>query len=372
MQDRGESRVPLRKLPPADLQEMARQVLPQMVYDYYVGGADDELTLEANRAAFKRLRLRPRVLVDVSSRTLATSALGEPLSMPLAVAPMAYHKLAHQEGEIATVRGAGLARVPYCASTMSTTSISRIGEAADGPLWYQLYVVKDPGATREMIGRAVAAGGTALIVTVDAPLLGRRRRDERNQFALPAGMAIENLAGLDVPGLPRGIEGSQLAAHFSRMMKPDLTWDDLDWIRSASGLPLVLKGVVTAEDGRLAAKNGVDAVIVSNHGGRQLDGTVATADALPLVAEACGDRVEVWVDGGVRSGTDILKALALGARLALVGRPVLWGLALGGADGVYEVLEGMREELDRALALSGCTSPAEVTGSLLSASRQVQ
>lgn len=367
MDETGQSRLSLRKLPVAEVQEMARRVLPQMVYDYYRGGADDELTLEDNCAAFRRIRLRPRVLVDVSSREHAIEALGEPLSLPLAVAPMAYHKLAHPEGELATVRGAGRARVAYCASTMSTTSIARIAEAADGPLWYQLYVVKDRGATREMIRRAADAGCSALVVTVDAPLLGRRRRDERNQFALPPGMQIENLAGLHVPGLPRGVEGSQLAEHFSRMMKPDLTWDDLEWIRSVGDLPLVLKGIMTAEDGRLAAESGVDAVIVSNHGGRQLDGTVATIDALPLVVAACADRVEVWLDGGVRSGTDMLKALAIGARLVLVGRPILWGLAIGGADGVYEVLQGFREEFDRALALAGCRSPADITSDLLEA-----
>lgn len=353
----------LGDLSPDDLAALARRILPPFVYDYYAGGADEEGTLADNRAAFGRVRLRPRVLVDVSERDLSVRALGEKLSMPVAVAPMAYHRLAHPEGELATTRGVGRSATALVASTMSTTSVEEMAAEASGPLWYQLYVVKDKGASRAMIRRAIAAGCSAVMVTVDATILGRRRRDEINRFTLPADLTIPNLDGLDVPGLPQGQEGSQLAAHFSILMKHDLTWDDLDWIREESGVGLIVKGIVAAEDARIAGENGVDAIVVSNHGGRQLDGTIATLDALEEVVAAAGAQTEVWLDGGVRTGTDVLKALALGARIVLVGRPVLWGLAIGGENGVHAVLEGIREELDRSLALAGCRTPAELSRS---------
>ncbi|HEY8516327.1 MAG TPA: alpha-hydroxy acid oxidase [Candidatus Binatia bacterium] len=354
----------MRPTPPSRcdrLEAEAERLLPRMVYEYYAGGAGDEITLRDNRAAFERLRLRPRFLVDVSARSLATTVLGRELPAPFAIAPMAYQRLAHPDGEIATVRAAGRIGVPMILSTMATTSVEEVGAAASAPLWFQLYVWRDRGATRALVQRAVAAGAQALVVTVDAPRLGTRRRDVENVFTLPDGVRLGNLEGLGVPEAPKVTAGSQLAEHFWMLSDPSLSWRDLEWFRSLTDVPIVLKGILTAEDARLAAQHGASAVVVSNHGGRQLDGVVATLDALPEVADAVGDAIEVWVDGGVRSGADVLKALALGARIVLIGRPVLWALTVGGEKGVVDFLSCLTEEIDEALALCGCRSPADVT-----------
>jgi isopentenyl diphosphate isomerase/L-lactate dehydrogenase-like FMN-dependent dehydrogenase len=344
------------------LEAEARERLPKVVYDYFAGGAGDERSLADNRAAFGRVAIRPRVLCDVGVRDLAVTVLGgQRLAMPIAVAPMAYHRLAHPDGERASARAAGELGTAFVLSTLATTSLEGLAGVSRGPLWFQLYVFRDRRATRALVERAVAAGASALLVTVDAPILGRRPRDERNRFALPDGMRLGNLEGLDVADLPTGVRGSQLAAHFRLLFDAGLSWDDLAWLRSLSSLPLVLKGILTAEDARLAAEHGADAIVVSNHGARQLDDVVATLDALPEVADAVGGDLEVWMDGGVRSGSDVVKALALGARLVLVGRPVLWGLATGGENGVVEVLTSLRDELDLALALAGCATPAALT-----------
>jgi 4-hydroxymandelate oxidase len=341
-----------------------------MVYEYFAGGAGDEATLRDNRAAFARLRLRPRFLVDVSERTLATTALGRELPLPLAIAPMAYQRLAHPDGELATVRAAGRLGVPMVLSTMATASVEEVAAAASGPLWFQLYVWRDRGATRALVERAVAAGAQALVVTVDAPRLGTRRRDVENVFALPEGLRLGNLEGLGVPDAPKVTSGSQLSEHFWLLADASLSWRDLEWFRSLTELPIVLKGILTAEDARLAAQHGAAAIVVSNHGGRQLDGVVATLDALPEVVDAGGDAIEVWLDGGVRCGADVLKALALGARLVLLGRPVLWALAVGGEQGVAELLSCFADEIDEALALCGCCSPADATRAHVAPSRR--
>jgi isopentenyl diphosphate isomerase/L-lactate dehydrogenase-like FMN-dependent dehydrogenase len=286
--------------------------------------------------------------------------LGQELSMPIAVAPMAYQRLAHPDGELATTRAAGSAGTAMILSTMATASVEEVASVASAPLWFQLYVWRDRDATRALVSRAVAAGARALVITVDAPILGTRRRDEVNCFELPDDLCLGNLEGL-VPGAPKIQSGSQLSAHFWLLADAALRWEDLAWFRSLSSLPIVLKGVVTAEDTRLAVEHGVDAVVVSNHGGRQLDSGVATLDALPEVVQAADGRIEVWVDGGVRSGIDVFKALALGARLVLIGRPVLWGLAADGEAGVGKVLTALRDEFDETLALCGCRSPADIT-----------
>jgi 4-hydroxymandelate oxidase len=350
--------------PPSLLDELeaeAERKLPAPVFDYFAGGAGDEITLRDNRAAFARVKLRPRYLRGVAERSLETVVLGERLSLPVAIAPMAYQRLAHPEAELAMTRAAGRAGTAMILSTMATTSVEEVGAAATGPLWFQLYVWRDRGATRALVERAAAAGARALVVTVDAPILGTRRRDERHGPGLLDGLRLGNLEGLGVPGVPKGGSGSDLSAHFWLLNDPGLCWDDLAWFRSITDLPIVLKGILTAEDARLAVEHGAAAVVVSNHGARQIDGVVATLDALPEVADAVDGRIEVWCDGGVRSGVDVLKALALGARLVLVGRPLLWGLAVGGEDGALRVLEHLRTEIDHALALSGCRSPAEVT-----------
>ena len=356
----------MRNTPPAEwelLEEEAERLLPQMVFEYYAGGAGDEVTLRDNRAAFARVKLRPRMLCGVEEPSLATTALGQHLAMPVAVAPMAYQRLAHPDGELATASACGALGVPMTLSTMATASVEEVASVATSPLWFQLYVWRDRGATRALVERAAAAGASALVITVDAPRLGTRRRDVENGFALPAGIKLGNLEGLlGADAAPPSIDdGSPLAAYFALLTALTPLWRDLERFRSLSPLPIVLKGILTAEDARLAAEHGADAIVVSNHGGRQLDGVQATLDALPEVAEAADGRVEVWMDGGVRSGTDVVRALALGARIVLVGRPVLWGLAAGGEQGVASVLDRLRTEIEEALLLCGCPSVHDVT-----------
>jgi len=343
------------------LEAAAREVLPGPAYHYYAGGADDEITLAENSAAFDRVQLRPRVLVDVSRRDLSTTVLGQPIAVPFAVAPMAYQGLAHPDAELATVRGAGSVGAPLILSTFSTASIDEVVAAAAAPVWFQLYVLKDRGATRALVQRAEAAGAAALVITVDAPLLGNRRRDVASGFALPDDVRVGNLEGMAIPAVPVSLAGADLAHQVWARVDAALTWDDVAAFRAMTRVPIVLKGIMVAEDARLAADHGAAAIVVSNHGGRQLDGVPATLDVLPEVVDAAEDRLEVWVDGGVRRGTDVVKALALGARLVLIGRPVLWGLAAEGEAGVVRVLGGLRDGLDLALALCGCRRPADLT-----------
>jgi 4-hydroxymandelate oxidase len=354
----------MRDTPPSPFEELeaaAERLLPRMIYEYYAGGAGDETTLRDNRAAFARVKLRPRMLCGVEEVALATTALGQSLAMPVAIAPMAYQRLAHPDGELATAHAASAMGVPMTLSTMATASVEEVAAVAVAPLWFQLYVWRDRGATKALVERATAAGAQALVITVDAPRLGTRRRDVDNVFALPDGLRLGNLEGLGVAAAPPTTEGSQLSAHFWLLNDAALSWRDLEWFRAITSLPIVLKGILTAEDALLAAEHGADAVVVSNHGGRQLDGVVATLDALPEIADAVGERLEVWMDGGVRSGADVVRALALGARLVLLGRPVLWGLAVGGEQGVAGVLARLRDEIEEGLVLCGCRSPAEVT-----------
>jgi len=343
----------------AELEAIARAQIPATSWDYYAGGAGDEATLRDNVEAYARLRLMPRVLVDVSKLTLATTALGAPIAFPVLVAPLACQRLAHADGEAATARGAAAAGTIMVVSTLATMRLEDVATAADAPKWFQLYVHKDHGLTRALIDRAVAAGYRAIVLTVDTPRLGRRERDVRNGFTLPRGLALANFTG-DAARTPATTGGSGLAAYAASHLDDALTWDDLAWVRAQSSLPLAIKGVVRADDARRAVELGAAAVIVSNHGGRQLDGTIATIDALPAVADAVGGRAEVYVDGGVRRGTDVLKALALGARAVLLGRPVLWALAAGGAEGVTQALALLRAELDHALALAGVPSVRDV------------
>jgi len=348
-----------------DLESAARERLAPLAFDYYAGGADDEETLRENRAAWARIRLRYRVLVDVSRRQLATAALGRPISLPVVVAPTAFHALAHPEGEAASARAAAAAGTVFILSTLSNTPVEDVVRAAagvGGAVWFQLYVYRDRAVTRDLVRRVEAAGVSALVLTVDAPLLGRRPRDVRNRFRLPEGLAVANLVPAGMGALPEAPSGSGLAAYFASLLDPALTWPDVEWLRSQTRLPVVVKGIVRGDDAALAVEHGAAGVVVSNHGGRQLDTAPATADVLAEVVDAVaaaggggGDApVEVFVDGGVRRGTDVVKALALGARAVLVGRPILWGLATGGEAGARRVLEMLREEMDLALALCGC------------------
>jgi 4-hydroxymandelate oxidase len=350
----------------ADYEALAKSRLEPMAWDYYVGGSDDEVSLRANRSAFERIRLRPRVLVDVGASEMATTAFGAPVALPILVAPTAYQCLAHPEGECATARAAGAAGSLMIASTFATRSLEEIAAAATGPLAFQLYVYRDRAISEALVRRAEAAGYRALVLTVDTPRLATRERDVRNGFGLPPTLRMANFADPAHTAMPGGEAGaSALAAHAEAVLDATLTWEALDWLRSISSLPVVVKGVLTGEDAALAVEHGAAAIIVSNHGGRQLDGALATIEALPEVAEAVAGRCEVYLDGGVRRGTDVLKALALGARGVCVGRPILWGLAVAGEDGARHVLELLRAELELAMALAGRPTLAAIDRSLV-------
>ena len=339
-----------------DYERAAEEALDPAAFGYFAGAANDEWTLRENRAAFDRWVLRPRMLVDVSEVTTATTVLGAEASMPLLVAPTAYQRMAHPEGELAMARGAAAAGTVMCLSTLATSTIEEVAEASgDGPRWFQLYWSPDRGVVRDVVERAEVAGFTALLLTVDLPELGRRERDLRTGFEIPEEIPVpiflalaENVGAISPTDINWAVDRS-------------LTWRDLEWLRSVSRLPVLVKGILTAEDAVLAVEAGAKGVVVSNHGGRQLDGVAAALDALPEVVEAVGDRGVVLMDSGVRRGTDVVKALALGARAVLAGRAPLWGLAVDGADGVQRVLELLREEIALALALCGCASPGAVT-----------
>ena len=346
------------------LELAAEARLPKLAWDYYAAGADDEHCVRRNCAAYERLALHYRVLVDVSRRALATTVLGQPTALPILVAPTAFHRLAHRDGELASVRGAGDAGTIFILSTLSNTRIEDVVAAAAGPVWFQLYVYRDRGATEALVRRAEAAGARALVLTVDAPLLGRRERDVTNGFALPPELGIANLhgEGRDVP--PASHE-SGLAAYVADLLDPSLDWRAIGWLRSITKLPVLVKGIVRADDAARAIAEGAAGVVVSNHGGRQLDASPATIDVLPRIADAVAGRGELLLDGGIRRGTDVVKALALGARAVLVGRPVLWGLAAGGREGVAAALGVLRRELDLAMALCGCPDIAAITRDLV-------
>jgi 4-hydroxymandelate oxidase len=337
-----------------DFEAAARERLDPGAYAYFAGGSGDERTLRANVEAFARWELRPRVLVDVSEVSTSTTVLGEEVSLPLLVAPTAFHRLADPEGELATARAAAAAGTVMCLSTLSSVSPAELAAAAPGaPQWFQLYWSRDRGFTSDLVASAAEAGFRAIVLTVDFPVAGRRERDLRAEFTLPDD--------LPAPNLPVTLARKDFHAALGDIVDTSLTWRDLEWLRSASSLPLVVKGVLTAEDALLAVEHGAAGVIVSNHGGRQLDGVPATLDVLPEVVEAVGERVEVLVDGGIRRGTDVLKALALGARAALAGRAVLWGLAAAGEEGVVSVLTLLRDEIESGLMLLGCPRPEDVT-----------
>jgi 4-hydroxymandelate oxidase len=342
----------------------ARAVLSPMAWHYVAGGSGDEVTLMANRAAFDRWRLLPQVLRGLREVSTVTMVLGQDIALPVLIAPSGRHRLCHDEGERATARAARAAGTIYTMSTAATLTIEEIAPAAD-PWWFQLYVYRDRGFTREMVTRAAAAGASALVVTVDVPMRGRREAEERTRFAMPQGVATALLAAPEGTVVPGGANGNPVAAEINAVFDPALHWDDLEWLASLSPMPVLLKGVLHPADAVRAIEYGIRAILVSNHGGRQLDSAVAALDALPAVVEAVAGRVEVLVDGGVRRGTDVLKALALGARAVLIGRPIHWGLAVDGEAGVRHVLELLRAELARDLMLCGLASPGEIDRSLI-------
>jgi isopentenyl diphosphate isomerase/L-lactate dehydrogenase-like FMN-dependent dehydrogenase len=339
-----------------DYERAAEDLLDPAAFGYFAGGANDEWTLAENRAAFRRWVLRPRMLVDVSGMSTGTTVLGTECSSPVLVAPMAFQRMAHPEGELAMARGAAAAGTVMCLSTLATATVEEVAQASgDGARWFQLYWSSDRGVARDLVERAEAHGYGALVLTVDLPVLGRRERDLRTGFEIPEDIPVpiflalaESTTGVSPNDINWAVDAS-------------LTWRDLEWLRSISSLPFLVKGILTAEDALLAVESGAEGVVVSNHGGRQLDGVAASLDALPEVVEAVGGRGVVLVDGGIRRGTDVVKALALGAQAVLAGRATLWGLAVGGAEGVQRVLELLRDEVELALALCGCASPADMT-----------
>jgi isopentenyl diphosphate isomerase/L-lactate dehydrogenase-like FMN-dependent dehydrogenase len=338
-----------------DAERLAEEAISPEAWSYIVGGAGDERTLRWNREAFSRYRLRPRVLVDVTSVTTETTVLGTPVSMPVLVAPMAFHQIAHEEGELATAKGAAAAGTLMCVSTVATATPRDIAEAAPGaPRWLQIYVFQDRGVSDGVIEQALEAGFTALVLTADLPVYGIRHREARTGFEAPED---------DVPAIVTARErgGEKDEHHSLGLLESGLEWNYVAELVERWKVPVLVKGLVTAEDAVLACEHGASGVVVSNHGGRQLDGAIASLEALPEVVAAVGDRAEVYLDGGVRRGSDVAMALALGARAVLVGRPAMYGLALGGAKGVEQVLEILREETENALALLGCRSPAEVS-----------
>jgi 4-hydroxymandelate oxidase len=333
-------------------------------YDFFAGGAQDEHTVRANQRAFDQITLVPRILRGAGAPRLDVTVLGADMAMPILLAPTAFHRLAHPEAERATARAAAAAGVTLIAAMLSTVAVEDIAAEArktaaePGPcLWFQLYVQPDLGFTEAIVRRAEAAGCRALVVTVDSPALGRRERDDRHDFHdLPPGLRCENL---------RELRGGEPGSVRQVVLSPEISWRHIDWLRETTDLPILLKGVLHPTDARLAVERGVDGLVVSNHGGRQLDTTPATIQQLPRVAELVGGRVPLLLDGGVRRGIDVVKALALGAAAVAVGRPVVWGLAVAGEEGVAKVLALLRRELENALTLCGCDSPRAAGRDLL-------
>jgi len=352
----------------SDYERLARERTGPQAWAYLNGGAADELTLHDNRAAFDRLRLRARVLRPLDGGDTALTLFGQRLEHPILVAPMAFQKLAHPDGELATVLGAAALKAAMVVSTQASVELEAIAASAGTPLWFQLYIQADRDFTRTLVARAERAGYGALVVTVDAPVNGLRHREQRTGFQLPAGIEAVNLRGLRLPATRTAAAGES-AVFGSGLLTGAPTWTDIDWLRGLTRLPILLKGITHAEDALLAVEHGVDGLIVSNHGGRTLDTLPATIELLPEMAQAVGNRLPVLLDGGVRRGTDILKALALGARAVLVGRPCLHALSVAGAVGVAHLLHLLRAELEVAMALTGCRKLEAIDTSVLHPAR---
>jgi 4-hydroxymandelate oxidase len=354
--------------PPVNLFEfeaLARQALPGPVFDHLSGGTDDEVTLRENIEAFRRIQIVPRVLRDVTQRNLGATVLGHPISFPVILAPVTCLRRFHPQGELAAARAAATARTIFTVSTGACYGLDEISKVSMGPFWLQLYAYRDKGITKGLIQRAEAAGHTAICVTVDAPVGGRRERDLRNQYFYPKAMLYRNLKGLGLKGLSPKMNDEELLAFSARELTVALTWEYLEWLKSITKLPLLLKGILSVEDAVRAASTGMRGIVVSNHGARQLDRAPAAIDVLPEIAAAVEGRLEILLDSGVRRGTDVLIALALGAKAVLLGRPYAWALASGGEKGVSRALEMLREEFDIAMALAGCASVADINASLI-------
>jgi L-lactate dehydrogenase (cytochrome) len=363
-----------------DLRQTARRKVPQSFFEYAEGGSYAEETLRANRADLERIKLRQRILVDVSARSTKTTILGEPAPLPLALAPIGLCGMQHGDGEILACRAAQAAGIPFTLSTMSICSIEDVAEAVDKPFWFQLYVMKDRGFIRSLIERAIAAKCSALVLTVDLQVLGQRHRDIKNGMAVPPELRMKNLLDIatkpawaisvlrgkrktfgNIAGHVKGMDDvSSLSQWISMQFDPALSWKDIEWIAGLWNAKLILKGILDVEDARRAAKSGAAALVVSNHGGRQLDGAPSSISMLPKIADAVGSEVEIMFDGGIRSGQDVFRALALGAHACLSGRAYIYGLGAGGEAGVARAIEIIRNELDITMALTGVRDVAEI------------
>ena len=342
-----------------EFESLAEPCMSAMAFAYVTGGAADELTLRANCEDWKRIRLAPRVLVDVSEIDVSTEILGQKFELPVLLAPAAFHRLCHKEGELATVAGANDAGAGVVLSSFSTVAVEEITKAAKHPVWFQLYFQEDRGLTAEMVQRAQACGCKALCITVDTPVLGARHRESRTRFELPADFKLPNLNLGPVSHRP------SRSAIYSQLLNAKLNWKDIEWLCSLSKIPVLLKGILNPDDAARALDTGVAALIVSNHGARNLDTLPSTAEALPRVVERIKDKLPVLVDGGIRRGTDVLKAMALGAKAVLIGRPYLYALAFAGAAGVARAIEILRTELMMAMALTGRTAIKQIDRTVL-------
>ena len=346
-----------------DFEPAARAILPRPIYDYIAGGSEDEVALRGNREAFARYRFRFKILAAANPVDVTNEVLGQRFRMPVHLAPTAIQRMAHPGGEAAAYRGATAAGVAYCLSTMSSTSIEDVATAATGPRWFQLYMPPDRAASAAFVERAVDAGYSAIVLTVDLPKTGRRERDIGNAFSLPEGLRYANLDARQGAAIADGPD--PFAQNVNAQTNPGLGWGDLEWLVAKTSLPVIVKGVVRADDARHAVEAGARGLIVSNHGGRQLDYSIASLDALPEVVEAVGRDIPVLMDGGVRRGTDVLKALCLGARAVLIGRPALYALAVGGEKAVSGMLAMLREEIEISMSLLGVRRLSELSKDLV-------
>ncbi len=368
-----------------DLRQLSRRRIPKMFFDYAEAGSYAEQTLRANRTDLERIKLRQRVLVDVSQRDLGTTMIGEPVPLPLGLGPVALTGMQHRDGEIAACRAAQAAGLPYCLSTMSICAIEDVAGAVDKPFWFQLYVMKDRGFVKSLIERAKAAKCSALVLTIDLQVLGERHCDRKNGLSVPPAIRLKNVVNIATkPGwvlgmllgkrktfgnlagyTPSDANVASLASWISTQFDPALSWKDVEWVKSLWPGKLILKGILDVEDARLAAKTGADAIVVSNHGGRQLDGAPSSISALPAVADAVGSEIEIMFDGGIRSGQDLMRALALGARSCLIGRSYIFGLGAGGQAGVTRAIEIIRDELAVTMALCGVNRVRDIDRSVI-------
>ncbi|XP_069744493.1 2-Hydroxyacid oxidase 2 isoform X2 [Narcine bancroftii] len=349
----------------SDFEMYAKEHLPKSTWDYYADGADECCTRDDNLMAYKRIRLHPRMLRDVSVTDMRTTIQGTEISFPIGIAPTAFHCMAWHDGEMSTARAAEAMKTCYIASTYATCSVEEISTAApDGFRWFQLYVYQNRKLSEHLIHQVEAHGYKAIVLTVDLPYTGKRRNDIRNNFKLPPHLKVKNFNGFF-----EELNGNEEYGAPANSLDSSISWKDIYWLRSLTQLPIILKGILTKEDAELAVEHGVQGIIVSNHGGRQLDGGPATIDALPEIVETVQGRIEVYLDGGIRTGSDVLKALALGAKCVFIGRPVVWGLAYKGEEGVKEILQILSDEFRLSMALSGCRNISEINRSLIQFSK---